>query len=176
MEKDIKSLFLFSSIIAIITGGCLLFAPLASIAAFISIMGFFMVGEGVIRIILVVMNIKNTMLRWGWFLCCGILQLLLGLLLLANHFKTPVVTSLFALSYLQLFFGIGLLISGVTLLMSRNNGENRIPAILQIIGGILFAATFLNPIGSLFFVMFSGASILINGIMLLVNYRKLDKN
>lgn len=61
----------------------LMFTPMASYVALSILFAVFMFVTGTLEIIFSISN-KNNLSSWGWYLACGILDLLIGIYLMAN--------------------------------------------------------------------------------------------
>ena len=65
---------------------CLMFTPLASYVALSVLFSVSMFVSGTLEILFAVTNKKNIS-SWGWYLASGIIDLILGIYLMANMFR-----------------------------------------------------------------------------------------
>jgi uncharacterized membrane protein HdeD (DUF308 family) len=95
---------LFSGAIAIVAGLLLLFRPLQGVLTLTVVLIAFLLAQGVISILYAVEHRKQQSGRWGWILASGIVDLLLGVLLLMG-FPGTAVWALGLLLAIKLIFG-----------------------------------------------------------------------
>lgn len=101
---------LLSAVLGIGAGVLLLIWPLSGAFSLTAILIFFLIAEGVISVFYALEHRKGFSGRWGWMLASGIVDILLGLILLAGLPGT-------ALWALGLLLGINLIFGGVALIM-----------------------------------------------------------
>ncbi len=81
----------------------LMFYPLEGYGALVVLFSACMFASGILEIIFSVSN-KNVLSGWGWYLTCGIIDLLLGLFLIFNPGMTAVIIP-FILAFWIMFRG-----------------------------------------------------------------------
>lgn len=101
---------LLSAILAIGAGLLLLIAPFSGAFSLTAVLIVFLIAEGIITLFYALEHRKGLSGRWGWMLASGIIDILLGLILLAGLPGT-------ALWALGLMLGINLIFGGVALTM-----------------------------------------------------------
>jgi len=75
---------LFSAITGIVAGGVLLWAPLQGVLSLTAVLIAFLFIEGVASILYALEHRKGSSGRWAWMLTSGIVDVLLGVILLAG--------------------------------------------------------------------------------------------
>jgi len=95
---------LISGIVGIIAGLLLLIRPLQGVLTLTIVLIAFLLAEGVISILYAVEHRRQQSGRWGWILASGIVDLLLGILLLMG-FPGTAVWALGLLLAIKLMFG-----------------------------------------------------------------------
>lgn len=101
---------LLSAILGIGAGGLLLLWPIAGTFSLTAVLIAFLIAEGVISLFYALEHRKGDSGRWGWMLASGIVDIILGLILLAGLPGT-------AIWALGLLLGINLMFGGVALIM-----------------------------------------------------------
>jgi uncharacterized membrane protein HdeD (DUF308 family) len=101
---------LLSAILAIVAGALLLFRPIQGVFSLTAVLIAFLIAEGVISVFYALEHRKGLSGRWGWMLASGIIDIILGLILLAGLPGTAVWA-------LGLLLGINLLFGGWALIM-----------------------------------------------------------
>ena len=76
---------LLLGLLYIIVALCLMFAPLSSYVALSIIFSVSMLVSGLLEIIFAASN-RKTLSSWGWYLAGGIIDLILGIYLVAYHY------------------------------------------------------------------------------------------
>jgi uncharacterized membrane protein HdeD (DUF308 family) len=95
---------LFSGIIGIVAGLLLLFRPLQGVLTLTIVLIAFLLAQGVMSILYAVEHRRQQSGRWGWILASGIVDLLLGILLLMG-FPGTAIWALGLLLAIKLMFG-----------------------------------------------------------------------
>ena len=95
---------LFSGIIGIVAGLLLLIRPMRGVLTLTIVLIAFLLAQGVISILYAVEHRRQQSGRWGWILASGIVDLVLGILLLMG-FPGTAVWALGLLLAIKLMFG-----------------------------------------------------------------------
>jgi len=153
---------LLVGIVSIVVGIWSLTDPLTTFFALtvVFIAGFLI--NGIFEIVFAVSN-KDTLSGWGWTLSIGIIDILFGILLMANMQIAPEILALFIGFWLlfQAFWGIGI---SVDLSRYKNSGWGWLLA-FAIIGLILSIFLIAQPIVAGYFAtIFVGSLFIIYGI------------
>jgi uncharacterized membrane protein HdeD (DUF308 family) len=101
---------LVSAIVAIVAGGLLLWWPVQGTLSLTAVLIAFLFAEGIVTVFYALEHRKALSGRWGWMLSSGIIDIVLGLILLAGLPGS-------ALWALGLLLGINLLFGGWALIM-----------------------------------------------------------
>ena len=111
---------LFSGIIGIVAGLLLLIRPMRGVLTLTIVLIAFLLAQGVISILYAVEHRRQQSGRWGWILASGIVDLVLGILLLMG-FPGTAVWALGLLLAIKLMFG------GWSLIMMALHARPRTP-------------------------------------------------
>ena len=99
-----------SSGVALAIGLALIFYPLAGPVVVAILLGVYLLGDGVFLIGLAMDHRKRASRRWGWLLASGVLDLVLGAVLL-------LLGAAGSATLLGVFIGIDLIVAGVALVL-----------------------------------------------------------
>lgn len=155
-------LSLVLGILFIVVAIWLLFNPMASYVALSILFAAFMFVSGLFEIVFAIGN-KDTIPSWGWALAGGIIDLLIGILLLASPGLSMAVLP-FILAFWLMFRGF----SGIGTSMdlrrygSRSWGWNLAISILAIL--LSFGIIWLPAAGALTFVLITAYTFIVIGI------------
>jgi uncharacterized membrane protein HdeD (DUF308 family) len=111
---------LFSGIIGIVAGLLLLIRPMRGVLTLTIVLIAFLLAQGVISMLYAVEHRRQQSGRWGWILASGIVDLVLGILLLMG-FPGTAVWALGLLLAIKLMFG------GWSLIMMALHARPRTP-------------------------------------------------
>jgi uncharacterized membrane protein HdeD (DUF308 family) len=111
---------LLSAVLGIGAGAVLLLWPIAGTVSLTAVLIAFLIAEGVITLFYALEHRKGLTTHWGWMLASGIVDIVLGLILLAGLPGT-------ALWALGLLLGINLLFGGTALIMMALAGRAQLP-------------------------------------------------
>lgn len=155
----------------------LFFNPLASYFALSVMFSAFMFVSGVSEIVFAVAN-RSSMPAWGWYLAGGILDLIIGILLLASPGLSMAILP-YILAFWLLFRGIAGIGHAVDLRRygSRNWGWYLFLAILAVACSI--GIIFVPMAGAMTFVLITGYTLLVLGFFRLIvafELRRLKKS
>lgn len=151
-------MLLIKGIIMILLAILMLSSPAAAILTYVIWIGLGLIITGVVRIVEGI-QAKGTLDNWGWILFEGIMDILIGFILMANPAVTASVFP-FIIGFWAAFYGFFLIVDSFT---GTGNG------LLKIVGGILIVMLafniMFNPLGlGLVITIWIGIMLLVMGI------------
>ena len=166
-------LSLVLGILFIVLAIWLLMNPLASFAALSILFSVFMLISGIFEVVLAVSN-KDIISSWGWYLAGGLIDLIIGIILIASPGLSMAVLP-FILAFWLMFRGISGIGNAIDLRRygSRNWGWYLFIAILAILCSI--GIIWIPAAGALSFVFITAYAFLIFGIFRIVVAFELKK-
>ena len=112
---------LFSAVIAILAGGVLLARPVSGVLSLTFVLIAFFVIEGIVTIMYAIDHRGQLTGRWGWMLASGVIDLVLGVMILAGLPST-------AAWAIGLLVGINMIFGGSALIAMALHAKNAAPA------------------------------------------------
>lgn len=169
VKKTVKYwwISLLIGILGIFLGIWCLATPASSLAAITSVFIIVFILGGILEIIFAVSNRKVSD-GWGWSLAGGILELMLGILLLALPFELVTGILIYLVGFWMLFRSVMSIVESCQLQMMHVKGWGWLLAlgILCLVFSFLYL---MSPVfGGIFIVIFVGISLLSYGIFRIV--------
>lgn len=158
---------LLVGILAIVVGIWTFFTPGQSLAALTVLFEVALIVAGILEIIFAVSN-RKVLYGWGWSLTAGILELLLGVMLIAMPMPSVAVILIYVVGFWILFRSIWSIGASFDLhqVGIRGWGWLLVMGILMALFSFLFL---LSPaFGGIFIVVFVGIALLVYGIFRIV--------
>ncbi len=154
---------LLVGILAVIVGIWALMTPYASFAALIILFEAALITAGILEIVFAVSN-RKILVGWGWSLTAGILEILLGIMLVATPMVEVGLILVYVVGFWILFRSIWSIGASFDLhqLGVRGWGWLLALSILMVLFSFLFM---LSPaFGGIFMVIFMGMALLVYGV------------
>jgi uncharacterized membrane protein HdeD (DUF308 family) len=154
-------LVLLEGIFAAFFGLYILIAPGASLLFLVAVLGFYLLIEGILRIVSIFLDSSS----WGWKLLGGILGIIAGIVVLNHPLLSLILIPLYVV-YIIAFLAIIERILGVVLAFRGGGWGAGITGVLVFVFGLILLANPLIGLAAMPFVL--GAFMLVGGVAAVV--------
>jgi uncharacterized membrane protein HdeD (DUF308 family) len=173
LKKDTKQHYIFgiiAAVLMIVLGVVMIFCPVGSLRAILWLLVIGFLVAGIFRI--VTYNRMPYLLRQGFSLATGVIDVILSLMLIVAMVSDPVATGDVFIWFIGFMFGFYALFAGINTIagsgfvkqLGGSSGWLVASGILEIIAGVMLL--FVPEVGTLFFMYLLGFTLIVCGISL----------